>query len=178
MTRSVLIPITNVYAKGDYAAEVHIGSQKQRANPILDTGSSTMVVQQEDYDPSQDKALQATEHAQNIIYGMGGWYGPVIKTQVSMGSGDFPAELADAYIAVTRKEQANSFGLADGILGLAYHESNCGYNLHSYLQDNQNNPAKTYPWCLASEQADDYVRDFQKFRINSPTMISSPISPS
>ena len=42
MPKSVIIPITNVYAKGTYTAKVKIGSQTTRVNLILDTGSSAL----------------------------------------------------------------------------------------------------------------------------------------
>jgi hypothetical protein len=39
MTLSVLIPISDVYLKGDYTAPVHIGSQQQSAKLIFNNGS-------------------------------------------------------------------------------------------------------------------------------------------
>jgi len=57
MSRSILVPITNVHAKGDYTAQVHVGSQRQPANLILDTGSCSLVVQLSDYDPTADEQL-------------------------------------------------------------------------------------------------------------------------
>ena len=163
MTKSVLVPITNVYAKGDYTAQVHIGSHKQPANLVLDSGSSTMVVQHEDYDPSQDQHLYPTSYAQNVTYGMGGWYGPVVKTSVSIGSGFFQAALKDVHIAVAKKELSNSFALADGLLGLAYRELNKAYNLERYLNENGVEPAVTHPWFLTEEQSDDSISEFRSF---------------
>lgn len=169
MPRSVLVPITNVYAKGDYTAEVKVGSEKRTANLILDTGSSTLVVQNEDYNPADDDHLQPTEYAQDIIYGMGGWYGPVVKTHVHLGMGIFKAGLPDVHIAVTKKEQTGCFAKADGLLGLAYHELNKAYDLSDYLQENGVDPAHTYPWHLEAEQQDDNVREFRSFLRNYPS---------
>jgi hypothetical protein len=163
MTQSVLVPITNVYAKGDYTAEVRIGSQEQPANLILDSGSSTLVVQAEDYDPSRDESLVATSYAQDIVYSMGGWYGPVVKTRVEMGVGVFQARIADAHVAVAKKEQTGCFGDSDGLLGLAYRELNDAYNIAEYLTENSIDPPVSYPWYLEQEQQDDSVREFRKF---------------
>lgn len=163
MTRSVLIPITNVYAKGDYTAAVKVGHNEQVANLILDTGSSTLVVQSEDYDPANDQQLQPTQYAQNITYGAGGWYGPVVQTKVMMGNSLHNAILSDAHIAIAVKEQQQSFGDADGIFGLAYHELNRGYDLTEYLESNNVEPPHTYPWVLAKDQQDDSIKEFKSF---------------
>ena len=163
MPQSVLVPITNVYAKGDYTAEVRIGSREQPANLILDSGSSTLVVQTQGYDPARDEALVATEYAQDIVYGLGGWYGPVVKTRVKIGVGAYQALLADAHVAVAKKEQTGCFGESDGLLGLAYRELNDAYNIAAYLKENSIDPAVSYPWYLEQEQQDDTVREFRTF---------------
>lgn len=163
MTKSVLVPITNVYAKGDYTAQVHIGSHKQPANLVLDSGSSTMVIQHEDYDTDQDTHLSPTSFAQTVSYGMGAWYGPVVKTSVSMGHGFFQAHLRDVHVAVAKKELSDSFALADGLLGLAYRALNKAYDLKDYLTENGVNPAVTHPWFLAADQADDTIGEFRTF---------------
>ena len=168
MPRSVIIPVTNVYAKGGYTVKIKIGSQRATANLILDTGSSALVVQGEDYEPAHDKKLKATELAQDVSYGMGGWFGPVVRTKVSMGDGPFSVSLEDTHIAVTRKEQSVCFGDADGILGLAYYELSKAYKLTDYLQENNVEPAVTYPWFLAEEQQDDSIREFKSFLKNYP----------
>ncbi len=163
MPNSLLVPITNVYALGGYTAEITIGSQQQTANLILDTGSSSMVVQAEDYDPSLDECISATRYAQNIVYGIGGWYGPVVKTRIEIGRGLFRAAIEDVNIAVAKKEQTGCFGHSDGLLGLAYRELNRAYDLESYMSENNIDPAVTYPWYLEQEQQDDTVREFRKF---------------
>ena len=174
MPHSVIVPITNVYAKGDYTAEVEIGSEKRTANLILDTGSSTLVVQGEDYDPHKDEHLQPTEYAQDIIYGMGGWYGPVVKTFVNMGKGLFQASLPDAHIAVTRKEMKGCFAQADGLFGLAYRELNRAYDLTEYLKENEVHPAHTFPWHLEADEQDDTVKEFKTFLRNYPSKELTP----
>jgi hypothetical protein len=171
---SIEIPIVNVYAKGDYCAQVFIGHRKESANLILDTGSSTLVVQSEDYNPADDKCLTATVYAQSITYGMGGWFGPVVKTKVSMGSESNSVELDDVNVAVAHKEQPGNFMGADGILGLAYYELNKAYDLSEYLNENNIKPAFTYPWFLADEQQDDSVKEFKKFLKDYPREYLTP----
>lgn len=174
MPKSVIIPITNVYAKGGYTAAVKVGSQGAPANLILDSGSSALVIQGEDYQPCDDESLTATSYAQNRTYGMGGWFGPVVKTRVYMGRGPFSVSIDETHVAVTRKEQANSFADADGIMGLAYHELNRVYDLTEYLTANAISPATTYPWFLAAEQQDDTIREFKSFLKTYPKSYLTP----
>ncbi|RTR29714.1 pepsin-like aspartic protease [Shewanella atlantica] len=102
--RTLKVPITNVYAKGDYCAQLNLGKPPQRVNLILDTGSSTLVVKQSAvkqnvenqsdvnqslenhsaYRPEDDKLLTPTSLAQEVNYGIGGWDGPVITTRVAI----------------------------------------------------------------------------------------------
>jgi hypothetical protein len=174
MPKSVIIPITNVYAKGTYTAKVKIGSQTTRVNLILDTGSSALVVQGEDYDPAEDERLESTTYAQNVTYGMGGWFGPVVKTRVMMGKGVFSVDIGGVHVAVTRKEQQQSFARSDGIMGLAYHELNRAYDLTDYLVSHAIEPVKTYPWYLAQDEQDDTVREFKSFLRQYPKSYLTP----
>ncbi len=173
MPRSILVPITNVHAKGSFTAQVDIGSQNQTANLILDSGSSTMVVQAEDYDPAVDESLQPTCYAQSVIYGMGGWAGPVVKTHVDIGHGDSQVGI-ETNIAVTRKEKTGCFGNSDGLLGLAYKSLNKANDLTEYLRDNNVEPCHTYPWFLAEEQQDDSLREFRRFLRGYPRHVLTP----
>ena len=127
------IPITNIYGGGDYTAPITIGSQGAVANVILDTGSSTLAVVPRVYDPSADSSAQPTPLAQDVIYGTGGWTGPVLTTSVSMGTGS-QSMSADVNIAITDEQETGNFGSADGILGLAFNSLNQAYNLQTYLQ--------------------------------------------
>jgi len=174
MPKSVIIPITNVYAKGGFTAAIKIGSQGATANLILDSGSSALVVQGEDYQPSEDQALAATCFAQNRTYGQGGWFGPVVKTAVAMGDGPFSVSIDDIHVAVTRKEQDSSFADADGIMGLAYYELNKAHDLTDYLHEHGGSPAKTYPWFLAEEEQDDTIRENKSFIKQYPGSYLTP----
>jgi hypothetical protein len=127
------IPITNVYGGGDYTASILVGTTGQSANVILDTGSSTLAVTKQAYNPATDTTPpQPTTLAQVILYGTGGWAGPVLGTQVSLGG----VSLAGAQIALALDQEPNNFGEADGILGLAYNALNSASDTGK----------PTYPW--------------------------------
>jgi hypothetical protein len=165
---TVRVPITNVYGGGDYTARIAIGSNKTVANVIMDTGSSTLAVTPKVYDPKTDRSVQATAFAQDVIYGTGGWTGPVVKTALSMGSGSQAVSL-DAYIALTDEQEPHNFGAADGILGLAYNMLNGAYNLTSYLSEQQIAPAVTYPWPFPIRNSSAAVQQFGTFLSRMPT---------
>jgi hypothetical protein len=134
VTQQVLrIPITNVFGGGDYTAAVLVGTEGQSANVILDTGSSTLAVTQDAYNPALDTTPpQPTTLAQVILYGTGGWAGPVLGTEVAVGGLAF----AGAQIALAVDQEPNNFGAADGILGLAFNALNSASNTGK----------PTYPW--------------------------------
>jgi hypothetical protein len=143
---AIKIPISNVYGGGDYTAPIYIGSKKAVANVILDTGSSTLAVTQSAYQAAADTNLQPTSLAQDILYGTGGWAGPVINTTLNFGAQTQKVTLTNAPIAVADLQEPNNFGAADGILGLAYNSLNTAYSAQSYLSRRNVNPPVTYPW--------------------------------
>lgn len=156
------IPITNIYGGGDYTAPITIGSQGAVANVILDTGSSTLAVVPRVYDPSADSSAQPTPLAQDVIYGTGGWTGPVLTTSVSMGTGS-QSMSADVNIAITDEQETGNFGSADGILGLAFNSLNQAYNLQTYLTQRGISPAVTYPWPFPVRNSSAAVQQFAQF---------------
>jgi hypothetical protein len=160
MSHSVILPITNVYAKGDFTLSVRLGSAKQTANLILDTGSSTLVVQHESYQGNKDSFMEPTCYCQNVIYGIGGWYGAVVKTLVSLGNNDSAIDLPDVHLAVTAQEMPDSFAQAHGFIGLAYHQLNKAYNVSSYLTEEDISPPFTYPWHIHESTE---IKDFSTF---------------
>ncbi|WP_394199889.1 pepsin-like aspartic protease [Shewanella waksmanii] len=160
---SIKLPLSNVYAKGDFCAQLRIGSQHTPVNLILDTGSSTLAVDVGKYQPDEDTLLTATSYAQEVNYGVGGWDGPVVLTQIGIGSDTNAEKSADASVGnraetsaitlpqchvalVANKQQQTSFFDADGILGLGYHHLNKGYDLSRYFNQQNITPALTYPW--------------------------------
>lgn len=170
------LPLTNVYAKGDYCATFHIGSEQSPVNLIIDSGSSTLVVKEGSYQTSEDKNLTPTTIAQEVNYGIGGWNGPVIHSSITIahenaeehklnGNND-SITLNNATIAIVSSEkQFATFGLADGMLGMAYHHLNKGFNLSEYLQEQKVAPAHTYPWPFStkSDQDSENLKQFKHF---------------
>ncbi|MHB1556327.1 MAG: pepsin-like aspartic protease [Isosphaeraceae bacterium] len=144
--RILRISITNVYGGGDYTAQLGLGSQGAPVNVILDTGSSTIAVPTTHYDPTQDADLRPTSYAQEVFYGTGGWAGPLVTTNITIGAAGPDLTLQNAYLALADDQLPNNFGNADGILGLAYRGLNQAYNLAAYLQEQGVNPPVTYPW--------------------------------
>jgi hypothetical protein len=124
----VRIPITNIYMDGDYTGTVYVGSQKRPANVILDTGSSTLAIDGNFYDPSKDTSAKITNLAQEVSYeDNSSWIGAVVKTNV--GVGNQPLVLPQTNVAVAYHTAGNMFGKSNGILGLAYTKLNNAFEL-------------------------------------------------
>jgi hypothetical protein len=153
--KSLRISITNVYG-GDYTAKILVGKQKKPANVILDTGSSTLAVKPTAYDPAGDTPKR-TSLAQVVLYGTGGWAGPVLETSVTLGGATLPA----APVALTAVAEPNNFGAADGILGLAYNALNDAFDLGTYLEQKGVNPPDTYPWPLHIQGTEKALETFE-----------------
>jgi len=156
------VPITNVYADGDYTAQIQIGSSATPANVILDTGSSTLAVSEGLYAAHADSAMQATALAQDVIYGTGGWTGPVVTTTIAMGANGQETSI-DAYLALTADQESGGFGNADGILGLAFNALNSAYNLTTYLTQQSIDPPVTYPWPFNLGNSGAALKQFATF---------------
>ncbi|QBG35829.1 pepsin-like aspartic protease [Litorilituus sediminis] len=177
MQTPLQLPITNVYGKGDYSLVVHLGSEQAPVNLLIDSGSSTLVVKEGSYQASRDKHLTPTAIAQEVNYGIGGWNGPVIHSSITLSNydlankdkvGEQQVTLTKGDIAiVSAKQQIATFAEADGILGLAYHHLNKGFNLTSYFEQQHISPASTYPWPFneATElsPASSDLKAFKKF---------------
>jgi Eukaryotic aspartyl protease len=142
---AIRIPISNILGGGDYTGQIKIGSQGIVANVILDTGSSTLAVVPRVYKIAADTKVSFTPYAQQVMYGTGGWSGPVIQTSLSMGSAGQEASIT-TYLAIADEQLPNNFGPADGILGLAFNALNSAFDLQAYLTSERVNPAVTYPW--------------------------------
>lgn len=72
MPTSVELPITLAYAQGACSTAA-LGSRRQRANLVLDSGSSTLAVLPQACDPDQHAALAITALAQQVSIGAGAW---------------------------------------------------------------------------------------------------------
>ncbi|MCW8107812.1 A1 family peptidase [Alteromonas ponticola] len=150
--KSIRIPITNLYAQGGYCAQFLIGPDATPVNLILDTGSSTFVISHEKVCALAETTFQGTTYAQDIQYGKGGWYGPVVHAQVGVRELDEHIDLADVALAITSKEEAASFLNADGIMGLAYSGLNHAYDLTAYLTENNVEPCVSYPYLMTNSE--------------------------
>jgi len=145
--KTLRIPITNIYDETDYSATIRIGSNGTPANVILDTGSSTLAVSSAVYNPATDSDMNATSLAQEVMYGTGGWLGPVVNTTLSLGDDQGNSvNLPSAPIAIAVAQAPDNFTGIDGIMGLAYLALNGGYDLKSYLTTQKVNPPVTFPW--------------------------------
>ena len=49
------LPITNVYVKGDYCLTLHIDINKSAVNLLIDKGSSSLVIKNDNYQADFDK---------------------------------------------------------------------------------------------------------------------------
>lgn len=96
----------------------------------------------------------------------------MVNTRVSFHGLGLSIHLDDVHVAVTAKEESQSFAQADGILGLAYDGLNTAYNLTSFLKDREVSPEVTYPYTL--NQTDASVRDYRKWLHDFPKQTLTP----
>ena len=121
MGKIARVPITNVYADGDYTGRINVGPKKQPMNVLLDTGSSTLAFDAKKYQPNVAGGDKTTDLAQTDAYGDGSnWTGAVITTDLSIGDGSSAVDLPNGNAAIAYTASSDMFGLSDGILGLAY----------------------------------------------------------
>ena len=144
MPQILRLPITNVYAKGDFTVRVLIGSDAVPLQLILDTGSSTLALHCKAYLPADDKHLRATSLVQEVRYGIGGWAGPVTITSMQL-HGDHDLPVQHNYVALASEGQP-PLAKADGILGLAYNRLNQATDISGYLASQQPPQASSLPW--------------------------------
>jgi hypothetical protein len=126
MSTIVKMPISNVLLSSDYTGAILVGAGQTQLNVILDTGSSTLAVNGQDFNPTSDSGTKTTRIAQEVQYGSGSWVGAVVRTSVGLGGG---VSLSNVNLAVTYRESANMFGNAQGIWGLAYETLNNAYRM-------------------------------------------------
>lgn len=170
----IRVPITNVYGGGDYTAAILVGSRKTPVNVILDTGSSTLAVKQSKYQPDRDSGRKSTALAQDVLYGTGGWAGPVLTTAVAIGGArGGSAGLANGAVALTLDQEPHNFGPADGILGLAYSSLNESFDLTAYLSSRGAKPL-TYPWPFPPRDTQSAIEQMLKIFQGMPKKALAP----
>jgi hypothetical protein len=170
MPEVLRLPISNVPAGGDYTAAIALGSAGTQVQVLLDTGSSSLGITPKRYVPDGDTSLTTTTLAQDVVYGTGGWAGPVIKTKVIMGAN--AATAMDAYVALIDAEY-EGFGEADGIMGLAYNGLNQAYNMVSHLRAHAGKKS-TYPWPFRVRSSPTGIRRFLALLEKMPEEHLSP----
>ncbi|MCM2679846.1 pepsin-like aspartic protease [Echinimonas agarilytica] len=155
MTQGLRIPINVAYAEAGYCATIQVGSHGRNARVILDTGSATLAIKDDICEPENDAHLTTTSLAQDIIYGIGAWAGPVVHTTVRVANGQRSVELNGAAMAIMESEISETFAHADGIWGLAYSDLNPAYNIQGYLDENTLKASYPWPFRLGAS-IDDY----------------------
>lgn len=172
MPNAIELDTTLALAQGAYTVAMAFGSEGRHANLILDTGSSTLAILPNAYEPGRDRALRATAWAQEIVYGGGAWAGPVLRSRLAFGHGHHARAMDDALFALIESERPPFRG-ADGILGLAYRGLDPAYDLAALLQQQGVDPALTWPWPFPTGHALD-LRKFKDFLHQQPRTHLTP----
>lgn len=121
MPTFVKIPISNIFAWGDYTGQIMVGPEQKPMNVLLDTGSSALALDGTKYAPDFAGGDTSTDLAQTDVYGDGsGWTGSVIESTITVGSGANTAKLSNGNVSVAYEVRGQMFDGYDGILGLAY----------------------------------------------------------
>ena len=121
MAKIARVPITNIYAGGDYTGRILVGAKQQPMNVLLDTGSSALALDDRKYKPNLAGGDKTTDLAQTDSYGDGSsWTGAVITTELTVGDGASAVQLPAGNAAIAYTDSQDMFGETDGILGLAY----------------------------------------------------------
>src|SRR5436189_3393583 len=110
MATVVRIPITNVFAGGDYTGVILVGPEKKPMNVLLDTGSAALAVDGTKYAPDFANGDQSTDLAQTDSYGDGSSFtGAVIKSTLTVGAGSASATLNGGNGEGAHQETADKF---------------------------------------------------------------------
>ncbi len=121
MANIARVPITNVYAGGDYSGLILVGPKQQPMNVLLDTGSSALALNDAKYTPNTAGGDKTTDLAQTDSYGDGSnWTGAVINTTLAIGTGASTISLPGGNASIAYTASKDMWGETDGILGLAY----------------------------------------------------------
>jgi hypothetical protein len=168
------LPINLTLGIGAYTTKLYIGSEKIAVDVLIDTGSSTLAIDLKKYQPANDIHLTTTTFAQDVVYGQGGWAGPVIHTQIELNHNE-RMKLSSAPIAITSDSSQQNFQQADGIWGLAYHHLNKAYNVEQHLNTLTPTRTATYPWPFIIEDTPDGIASFKKYLRSFPEQDITPL---
>jgi hypothetical protein len=165
----VRLPIANVWSGGTFSAEIAIGGGAIPARLVLDTGSSSLVIDPAVYDGAGDAALQATSLAQLITYGDGGWAGPVVRTRVGLANLSIQAPVAIAFVS------QGSIGSVAGILGLAFGADNPAWDFGPALAA-EGAPRTTFPWPFGTPSFAEASAQLQAL-VQARRLPTTPVTP-
>lgn len=171
-TKAARLTILN---RGDYVGCLYIGSQKTPCYVVLDTGSSTLALSKDAYNPYDDKDAQSTGLLQVAQYGSGSWQGVVFKTNVNLQDSSDDFNLTGVNLAVAYQEK-NMFNTSDGILGLAYQELNTGvYKLVKTAEGNEGVPTQQTlePYFTQLEEAGIVANKFAFYTLRSTPSVAN-----
>lgn len=171
---SLNLPINLALGLGAYTAKLYVGSEQVAINVMLDTGSSTLAFSLDKYQPDLDQHLQTTTYAQDVVYGSGGWAGPVLRSHIELDH-EQRFLLNDAPFAITVDSQQANFQQADGIWGLAYHHLNKAYDVSQYLRQQDPELESTHPWPFTVADDPKGIKDFRTFLHQFPEHDITPL---
>jgi hypothetical protein len=167
-----LLSTNLAYAKGAYTVAIEFGSERDCANLLLDTGSSSLVVLPAAYDAARDRSLKATPWAQQIKYGQGSWTGPVLTSELGLGEGIHARRLTSVQFALVAAD-AQNFRDYDGLFGLAFGGLDKAHDMSAVLAERAISPAATWPWPFEVEAAG--LDDFRTLVRRQPTVPLTPL---
>ena len=155
MSKSVLVPLCNEYANGDFTATVSLVGVQSPLNLIIDTGSSGLAIKHCHVNKIN---VVATRLAQHLAYGEGSWTGPVVQTRLTIGDKRLPkyhCHIDKVFVAIAQNDNPHTFAQADGIIGLAYESLNVAHDLTALLDELGVSPNKTFPWPAALSKSSE-----------------------
>ncbi len=170
----MFVGMSNVYAMGGYSIEAKVGSEAVSVRLILDSGSSTLVVTEQAWSPTDDSALLPTRFVQDVTYGIGGWAGPLVQTQLTLTSLRAQISLNTVPVAMASVSQPNCFFEADGFLGLAYHHLDKSYDVSLLLADLDPPASVTWPWPFDVQPDPDSLHAFKHQIAQQPEVDVEP----
>ena len=174
LNNTITLPINLSLGVGAYTTRLYIGSQQVPVDVLIDTGSSTLAIDLKKYQPDDDQHMNTTRYAQDVVYGNGGWAGPVINTHIQLDHAD-QHTLEQAPLAITSDVQQQNFQLADGIWGLAYHHLNKAYDVSSYLAKQSPALEATYPWPFEIDDDKGGIAAFRTYLRQFPEHDITPL---
>ena len=172
--KGLTLPINLALGLGAYTTKLYIGSEQIAVDVMLDTGSSTLAINLEKYRPENDQHLQTTTYAQDVVYGSGGWAGPVLRSHIELDH-DQHFVLNDAPFAITADSQQANFQQADGIWGLAYHHLNKAYDVSEYLNQQEPALAASHPWPFKVADDPQGIKAFRTYLHQFPEHDITPL---